>query len=112
MSMMSIMKITIKKNKMALKMHNPPHPGEVLKGLYMEDRKLGVTETAKALGVTRQNLSAIINCHTGISPEMALRLSIAFGTNAEMWMNMQKIYDLWHVETKTKQLRKEVSVIG
>ena len=97
---------------MPLKMHNPPHPGKVLKELYMEDRKLGVTETAKALGVTRQNLSAIINCRTGISPEMALRLSIAFGTDAEMWMNMQKIYDLWHAETKVKQLRKEVSVIG
>ncbi len=97
---------------MALEMHDPPHPGEVLKGLYMEDRNLGVTETAQALGVTRQNLSAIINGHTGISPEMAQRLSIAFGTDAEMWMNMQKIYDLWHAQKKANQLRKEVKVLG
>ena len=97
---------------MALQMHNPPHPGEVLKGLYMEDRQLSVTDTANALGVTRQNLSAIINGRTGISPEMAQRLSIAFGTEAEMWMNMQKIYDLWHAKKNVTQLRKEVKVIG
>ena len=66
-----------------MRMHNPPHPGEVLKTLCREPLNLSVTETAKALGVSRKTLSAILNGRAGISPEMALGLSIAFGTSAE-----------------------------
>lgn len=96
---------------MRSKMHNPPHPGEVLKELYLEDKKLSITAAAKFLGVTRENLSSIVNGRTGISPEMALRLSKAFQTDAEMWLNMQKDYDLWHAEQKKDDLLKEVAVV-
>ena len=81
-----------------MRMHNPPHPGEVLKTLCLEPLKLSVTEAAKALGVSRKTLSAILNGRAGISPEMAVRLSLAFGTSAESWLNQQTQYALWHAE--------------
>ena len=71
------------------KMHNPPHPGEVLKELCIEPLNLTVTEAAEALGVSCKTLSAILNGKAGISPEMAIRLSKAFGTSAESWLNQQ-----------------------
>lgn len=83
-------------------MHNPPHPGEVLKGLYLKPLALTITEAAQALGTTRYNLSKIINGQTGISPDMALRLSEAFGTTPELWLNMQQSYDLWQVKQKNR----------
>lgn len=88
-----------------MRMHNPPHPGEIVKGLCLEPLGLSVTEAAKALGVSRKTLSAILNGRAGISPEMAVRLSIAFGTSAESWLNQQVQYDLWHAEQRRKQLR-------
>ncbi len=88
-----------------MRMHNPPHPGEVLKTLCLEPLKLSVTEAAKALGVSRKTLSAILNGRAGISPEMAVRLSIAFGTSAESWLTQQTQHDLWHVEHRRKKLR-------
>lgn len=87
-------------------MHNPPHPGQVLKQLCLEPLGLTVTRTAEALGVSRKTLSAILNQRAGISPEMAVRLSIAFGTSAESWLNQQMQYDLWQAE----QLRRELRV--
>ena len=66
-----------------MKMHNPPHPGEILRQLCLEPLGLSVTRTAKALGVSRKTLSAILNGRAGISPEMAIRLSKAFDTTAE-----------------------------
>lgn len=92
-------------------MYNPPHPGEVLKELYLQDKNLNITQAAKFLGVTRENLSSIVNGRTGISPEMALRLSKAFKTDAEMWLNIQKDYDLWQAEQKAEDLLKEVEVV-
>ena len=88
-----------------MKMHNPPHPGEVLKALCLEPLNLTVTEAARSLGVSRKTLSAILNGRAGISPEMAVRLSIAFDTSAEGWLNQQLQYDLWHAERNRKQLR-------
>ncbi|MBX9903356.1 MAG: HigA family addiction module antidote protein [Burkholderiales bacterium] len=88
-----------------MRMHNPPHPGEVIKSLCLEPLKVTVTDAAKALGVSRKTLSAILNGRAGISPEMAVRLSIAFGTSAESWLNQQLQYDLWHAEQGRKQLR-------
>ena len=88
-----------------MRMHNPPHPGEIIKSLCLEPLGLSVTEAAKALGVSRKTLSAILNGRAGISPEMAVRLSIAFDTSAESWMNQQTQYDLWHAEQRRKQLR-------
>ncbi len=75
------------------RMHNPAHPGEVLREYLPEN--LGVTEAAKRLGVTRQSLSALLNGRSGVSAEMALRLEGALGTSAEMWLEMQAGYDLW-----------------
>jgi len=88
-----------------MRMHNPPHPGEIIKSLCLEPLGLSVTEAAKALGVSRKTLSAILNGRGGISPEMAVRLSIAFGTSAESWMNLQTQYDLWHAEQHRRKLR-------
>ncbi len=88
-----------------MRMHNPPHPGEIIKSLCLEPLKVTVTDAAKALGVSRKTLSAILNGRAGISPEMAVRLSIAFGTSAESWLNQQLQYDLWHAERGRKQLR-------
>ena len=88
-----------------MRMHNPPHPGEVLKSLCLEPLKLSVTDAALALGVSRKTLSSILNGRSGISPEMAVRLSIAFGTSAESWLNQQIQFDLWHAELLRKQLR-------
>jgi len=86
-------------------MHNPPHPGEVLKELCLEPMEITVTAAAEALGVSRKTLSAILNGRAGISPEMAIRLSIAFDTTAESWLNQQVQYDLWQAERKRKKLR-------
>lgn len=79
-------------------MHNPAHPGEVLKELYLEPLGLTVTEAARKLGVARKTLSQLVNAKAGISPEMALRLAKAFDTTPESWLNMQKSYDLWQVQ--------------
>ena len=87
-------------------MHNPPHPGEVLKELYMEG--LSITTVAKYLDVSRNTLSRLINGKQDISVEMALRLSKAFDTDAEMWMNMQRSYDLWHAEQGNKEFLRPV----
>ena len=86
-------------------MHNPPHPGEVIKELCLEPLGLSITETAKALGVSRKTLSSILNGHAGISPEMAVRLSIAFNTTSESWLNQQLQYDLWQAEKERKKLK-------
>lgn len=71
----------------------------------MEPLGLSVTETAEALGVSRKTLSAILNGKAGISPEMAVRLSIAFDTSAASWVNQQSQYELWHAERGRDQLR-------
>jgi addiction module HigA family antidote len=81
-----------------MKMHNPPHPGEILRELCIEPLGITVTDAADALGVARKTLSSILNCRAGISPEMAIRLSKAFDVSAESWMNQQTQYDLWLAE--------------
>jgi len=86
-------------------MHNPPHPGEVIRSLCLEPLGLNVTDAAKGLGVSRKTLSAILNGRAGISPEMALRLSMAFDTSPESWLNQQAQYDLWMAKKGVKRLR-------
>ena len=88
-------------------MHDPPHPGEVLKELCLEPLGLTVTDAAKALGISRKTLSMVVNGRAGISPEMAIRLSIAFDTSAESWLNQQLQFDLWHAEQHRSQLKVE-----
>lgn len=89
---------------MNMKMHNPPHPGEVLRELCIEPLGLTVTQAAEALGVSRKTLSSILNGRAGISPEMAIRLSKAFGTSAESWLNQQMHYELWVAEQRLGDL--------
>ena len=85
-------------------MFNPPHPGDVIKELCLEPLDLTITHAAKALGVSRKTLSSIVNGKAGISPEMAVRLSIAFDTSSESWLNQQSQYDLWQAEQHRKDL--------
>ena len=87
-----------------MKMHNPPHPGEVLRELCIEPLQITITEAAESLGVSRKTLSAILNGRAGISPEMAIRLSKAFDTSAESWLNQQTQYDLWIAEQNLGKL--------
>ncbi|WP_337442340.1 HigA family addiction module antitoxin [Idiomarina sp. A28L] len=86
-------------------MHNPPHPGEIIKELCLEPLGISVTEAADALGVSRKTLSSILNGRAGISPEMAVRLSIAFDTSAESWLEQQSQYQLWHAEKHRGELK-------
>jgi addiction module HigA family antidote len=82
-----------------MRMHNPPHPGEIIREFCIEPLNLSVTEAANALGVTRKTLSALLNGRSGISPEMALRLSKVFGRTPEGWLRLQIQFDL----SKTEQ---------
>ena len=76
-------------------MHTPPHPGEILKELYLNPLNLSITEAAQGLQITRKTLSMLVNGHAGISPEMALKLAKAFNTTPESWLNLQQQYNLW-----------------
>lgn len=87
-----------------MKMHSPPHPGGVLLRQWISPLGISITQAARHLGISRKALSEIVNGHTGISPEMAVRLSMALGTSSELWMNMQSSYDLWHAEQRRKKL--------
>ena len=87
--------------------HEPLHPGEIIKELCVEATGLTITDAAKKLGVYRTTFSRLINGHAGISPEMAVRLSIALGKPATMWMNLQRDYDLCKAEKRRKKLKVE-----
>ena len=87
---------------MTMKIHKPAHPGEILRELYLIPLDLSVTKAAEALGVTRKALSELLNTKTGISTGMALRLSKAFSTTPELWLNLQQNYDLWKERKKVK----------
>ncbi len=76
----------------------PLHPGIVLKGLYLEPMEINITLAANRLGVARKTLSQLVNGHMGVSAEMGIRLSKAFNTTPQLWMNMQQGYDLWVAE--------------
>ncbi len=88
-----------------MRMHRPPHPGEILRELCLAPLNLTVTDAAASLDISRNTLSAILNGRAGISPEMAVRLSIAFDTTAESWLQQQMQFDLWHAEQSRKRLR-------
>ncbi len=84
-------------------MHNPPHPGEFIRSTYVEPFDLSIRSLAESLGVSPSTLTRIINGNSGISPEMALRLSKALGRTPESWLAMQHNYDLWEAR-KTADL--------
>ena len=80
----------------------PTHPGVVIKETYLAPLGLTVTDAADALGVTRKTFSELVNGHSGVSIHMALRLSRAFGTTPEFWLNMQQTYDLQRAKKWTR----------
>lgn len=96
-----------------LKREMPPvHPGTVLKELYLEPLEISVTDFAGHIGVARRTVSLLVNGHSGVSAEMALRLSKALGTTPALWLDMQQKYDLWNADKKInlvpiKYLQKE-----
>ncbi len=85
-------------------MYNPPHPGEIIKEDVLRAEDINVTEAAKQLGVSRVTLSRLLNGKTGISVDMALRLSQWLGTTPEVWLRMQDACDLWQAR-KSKQIK-------
>jgi addiction module HigA family antidote len=93
-------------------MHNPPHPGEIIRELCLGPLGLSVSDAARALRVSRKTLSEILNGRAGISPEMAIRLAIAFETTPESWMAQQAQYDLWKASKKRKALEKKVKSLA
>jgi addiction module HigA family antidote len=84
------------------KMHNPPHPGKVLKDGVFADTGVTVTDAAEALGITRAALSRVLNGKAAMSADMALRLAQWLGTGPEIWVNMQAAYDLWQARKKQR----------
>ena len=78
-------------------MHNPPHPGEIVKEECLDALDLSVTAGARVLGVSRQALSNLVNRRAGLSPDMAIRLEKAFGSDAETWLRLQMNYDIWAI---------------
>ena len=85
-------------------MHDPPHPGPFIRRQCLEPLGLTVTEAAKGLAVSRNTLSMLLNGRLGISPEMAIRLSQAFGGSPESWLQQQMQYDLWQALTNRKKV--------
>ena len=88
-----------------MEMHDPPHPGEVIRELCLEPLGLSVTETAQGLGVSRKALSELLNGHSGISPRMAIRLSKAFGSSPQSWLAQQMHYDLWRASRSADEIK-------
>lgn len=84
--------------------HNPKHPGKLVKSLCLDPLELSVTTAAKALKVSRSTLSKLLNGHIAISPEMAIRLAIVFSTSEELWGNLQVSYDLWQANKSRHKL--------
>jgi len=86
-----------------MRMHTPPHPGEILKEDVLPTLGLTVGQFATHLGVTRPHLSKVLNGHTGISADMDIKLSEAFGQTPGIWLRMQASYDLWQAEQRPRQ---------
>lgn len=87
------------------RMHNPAHPGEILRDLYLSPLGVTIADAAEALGVSRKHLSAIINGRASVTPEMAMKLATALGTEPDIWINLQAQHDVW---TVTQQPRPKV----
>ncbi|MBI1981735.1 MAG: HigA family addiction module antidote protein [Methylocystis sp.] len=88
-----------------MEMHDPPHPGEVLREICLAPLGLSITAAAKWLGVSRQSLSELVNGRNGVSAEMAIRLEQAFGGSADTWLRMQIAYDLWQAKNRGEKIR-------
>ena len=84
----------------------PTHPGNIIKEDYLEPLEITVTDMATKLGVSRKTLSKILNEKGAVTPDMALRLSRAFGTTPDLWLNLQKNFDLWNAENSSKDWKR------
>ncbi|MBV8497075.1 MAG: HigA family addiction module antidote protein [Gammaproteobacteria bacterium] len=91
------------------RMHNPAHPGEILKAMYLEPMGVSITKAADALGVSRKHVSAIVNGRVPVTPDMAVRLAGVFGTEPEIWINLQAQHDLWVVSRQTRPRVKRLA---
>ena len=83
-----------------MRMHNPPHPGDFIFEIYVKPYNLSIRQIAEKLYVSPSTFSRLVNGESNISPEMALRLSKAFGRTPESWLSMQDNYDLWHTRKR------------
>jgi addiction module HigA family antidote len=90
-------------------MHSPAHPGEILKAMYLEPMGVSITKAANALGVSRKHVSAIVNGRVPVTPDMAVRLAGVFGTEPEIWINLQAQHDLWVVSKQTRPKVKRLA---
>jgi len=89
-----------------MKMHHPPHPGEILRELYLKPLGLTVKAAAEGLGVTRKALSELVNGHTDMSRDMAIRLAKAFPhTDIRLWLDLQLQYDIWQAEQRAASIK-------
>ncbi len=88
-------------------LHDPCHPGEIVKYECLEPLGLTITRAARGLGISRQKLSDLVNGKTGVTADMAIRLSIAFGSSAETWLGMQSAFDLWQARNQSESLEVE-----
>ncbi len=84
----------------------PTHPGKIIREDYLEPLSITIKDMADILGISRKTLSKIINERGSVTPDMALRLSRAFDTTADLWLNLQKNYDLWHAESLSKEWKR------
>jgi len=100
------MKTTIES---AGRMNSPAHPGEILKAMYLEPMGVSITKAADALGVSRKHVSAIVNGRVPVTPDMAVRLAGVFGTEPEIWINLQAQHDLWIVSKQTRPKVKRLA---
>ena len=91
------------------RMHSPAHPGEILKSMYLEPMGISITKAADALGVSRKHVSAIVNGRVPVTPDMAVRLAGVFGTEPEIWINLQAQHDLWIVSKQTRPKVKRLA---
>lgn len=88
-----------------MSMHNPAHPGEILKELLIEPMELTITSVSEHLNISRKTLSKVLNGRGSVTPEMAMRLELAFEKpSAEHWLRLQNAYDLWLVREQQSQL--------
>jgi antitoxin HigA-1 len=88
-----------------MEMHNPAHPGEIVREECLKPLGLTVTAAAEALGITRKALSDLLNGHTGVSPDMAIRLEKVFGSTADTWLRMQMQRDLWEARQRPDEIK-------
>ena len=95
-----------------MSLHNPPHPGGIIRDQCLAPLGLTITRAAQELGITRQSLSALVNERKGVSPEMAGRLAKSFGSTPETWLGVQEAYDQWQARSAGSHNRERMGDTG